>query len=208
LSNKSSVRRGYVVALFETKGVFDDFRKQHWRLGNTPAGERKRLWYLSLKARYEAFLAGAGPAVVGADALTEESDPEQALEFALEAHLRDFLAKNIELVEPGLRLYEAAGRRGVEFPVDGGRIDLLAVDARGTYVVIELKLSQGRNRTLGQLLYYMGWVDQHLGNAPCRGVIIASDITNELSTAVARVPGVTLARYRMNFAIEPLGSNR
>lgn len=69
--------------------------------------------------------------------------------------------------------------------------------------MIELKLSQGRNKTLGQLLYYMGWVDKNLGKGPCRGFIIASDITAELAMAAARAPGVSLARYRMNFAIEP-----
>jgi hypothetical protein len=63
-------------------------------------------------------------------------------------------------------------------------------------------IPQGRNKTLGQLLYYMGWVDQHLGKGPCRGFIIASDITDELSIAVARVPGVSFAKYRMSFAIE------
>ena len=84
--------------------------------------------------------------------------------------------------------------------------DLFAVDRAEKFVVIELKLSQGRNKTLGQLLYYMGWVDQHLGNGPCRGIIIASEITEELSVAVARVPGVQLAKYRMSFAIEPLGA--
>ena len=57
---------------------------------------------------------------------------------------------------------------------------------------------------LGQLLYYMGWVDQHLGNGPCRGLIIAREINEELSVAVARVPGVKLARYQMTFAIDPV----
>jgi hypothetical protein len=67
-----------------------------------------------------------------------------------------------------------------------------------------LKVSQGRSKTLGQLLYYMGWVDQHLGNGRCRGFIIASEITEDLAVAVKRVPGVSLARYRMSFAIEPM----
>jgi len=80
----------------------------------------------------------------------------------------------------------------------------LAVDRNGKYGVIELKLSQGRNKALGQLLYYMGWVDRHLGNGPCRGYIIASDITEELTIAVLRVPGVSLAKYRMSFGIEPV----
>ena len=143
------------------------------------------------------------PAAEGED--EGSSATAQSLEFALEAHLRDFLAKNLDRIETGLRLYASPERNGVEYPVGGGRIDLLAVDRNGKFVVIELKLSQGRNKTLGQLLYYMGWVDQHLGEGPCRGFIIASDITGELAIAVARVPGVSLAKYRMSFSIEPIG---
>jgi RecB family endonuclease NucS len=80
-------------------------------------------------------------------------DAGQGVEFALEAHLRDFLAKNLDRIEPGLRLYDSPERDGIEFPVDGGRIDLLAMDQNGKFVVVQLKLSQGRNKTLGQLLY-------------------------------------------------------
>lgn len=141
LSYTSSLRRGYIVSLFESKGLFDKFKKEHWSFGNTPAGERKRNRYLSLKARYEAFLAG-GRSELGADSGDEPLlDSEQALEFALEAHLRDFLAKNLERIEPGLRLHTSPENKGVEFPIDAGRIDLLAVDRQGKYVVIELKLS-------------------------------------------------------------------
>ena len=69
--------------------------------------------------------------------------------------------------------------------------------------MIELKLSQGRNKALGQLLYYMGWVDRHLCQGLCRGFIIASEISEELSVAVSRVTGVQLAEYHLSFAIEP-----
>jgi hypothetical protein len=101
-------------------------------------------------------------------------------------------------------LHSTPSHTGVEFPVDSGRIDLLAVDKAGKFVVIELKLSRGRNQTLGQLLYYMAWVDQNLGNGPCRGYIIASEISDELSVAVARVPGIELAEYHLSFAIRPV----
>lgn len=202
-SYTSSLRRGYILALFGSKGLFDEFKRTHWSFGNTAAGERKRQFYLRIKQQYEDFLAGHEE--LGADtAADDERASVPTLEFAIEAHLRDFLAKNLERVEPGLRLYASEGASGVEFAVDGGRIDLLAIDRSGTFVVIELKLSQGRNRTLGQILYYMGWVDEHLGNGHCRGVIIASEITDDLAVAVRRVPGVILARYVMNFAIEPV----
>ena len=164
--------------------------------------KKKRLRYLGIKTRYEEFLAGRSPEPDVESGGEGSSDPEQESEFAFEAHLRDFLAKNLDRIEPGLRLYDSQGCKGVEFAVDGGRIDLLAVDQNNKFVVIELKLSQGRNKALGQLLYYMGWVDKHLGDGPCRGFIIASDISEELSIAVSRVTGVGLAEYHMSFTIE------
>ena len=102
-------------------------------------------------------------------------------------------------VEPGLSLVE----HGVEYAITGGRIDLLAKGKDGKFVVIELKLSRGRNKTLGQILHYMGWVDKELGNAPCRGYIIANSIPDDLRLAVSRVPGVKLAEYKLSFSIKP-----
>ena len=71
-------------------------------------------------------------------------------------------------------------------------MDILARDRNGKLVVIELKLSRGRNRTIGQLLYYMGWIDQHLGDGKCRGMIIAREITSDLIVATTRVLGISL----------------
>jgi len=107
-------------------------------------------------------------------------------------------------LEPGLQLYSSEGRRGIEFGIDHGFIDILAVDSTRKYVVIELKLSHGRNRALGQLLYYMGWVDKHLGSEPCRGIIVAEDISEDLITAARRVPGISLFRYKIAMSVEPV----
>ena len=199
-SYTSSLRRGYVVSLFEERGVFEEFKAAHWPFGYSKPGESKRKRYLTIKAQYENFLAGRSEAPPSEP--SDDEDEASDAQFPLEAQLRDFLAANLERIEPGLRLYTLDDRTGIEFAVDGGRIDILAVDRADHFVVIELKLSRGRTRTLGQLLYYMGWVDQNLGKAPCRGVIIASEISDELSLSVARVPGVQLAKYRMTFAIE------
>jgi hypothetical protein len=206
LPYKSSVRRGFIIDLFTKNGIYEEFREKHWPFSESKKGESHQRWYLRLKTRYEDFLGKPpltdGP-TLGNEVLNESVNRE---EFALEGHLRDFLAKNLEHIEPGLKLYSSPDRTGVEFPVDGGkgRIDILAIDRKNQFVVIELKLSQGRNKTLGQLLYYMGWVDKNLTQTPCRGYIIATEISEDLRTAVSRVPGVSLARYRMSFSVEPL----
>src|SRR5258708_3260271 len=75
----------------------------------------------------------AGPAA-GAFSPTEEPDDEEPVagsgEFAYEGDLRNYLAKNLPLLEAGLRLYEDDGITGIEFPVGGRRIDVLAVSDR------------------------------------------------------------------------------
>lgn len=192
----SRIRRGRMIRLFEQHGLMKKFISACWPGGATPAGEARRRANLKLAEEYERFLAGEE------EAEGEEAEKPSTFEFALEAHLRDFLAKNLGQIEPGLKLCEHNGNRGVEFPVDGGRIDILAVDRSDRYVVIELKLARGREKALGQLLYYMGWVDKNLGRGPCRGVVIASEISQELAVAVSRAPGVALHQYKMNFSLE------
>jgi endonuclease NucS-like protein len=200
----STVRRGRLAQLFQNNSLLLAFQQECWPLGATPEGQADLRRCLKVKTEYDAFLAGNDG---DADSFNE-ADEAESLEFAIEAHLRDFLAKNLGVIEPGLRLYATPGmylthgNSGVEFPVDDGRIDILAEDRDGKYVCIELKLSRGKNKALGQLLYYMAWVDKHLGDGPCRGLIVANEINQNLIMAISRAPGVRLARYRMSFSVD------
>ena len=64
-------------------------------------------------------------------------------EFVYEHDLRDYLSKNLHLIERGLRLYSEEDVSGIEFPAGGRFIDILALDTSGNYVVIEIKVSRG-----------------------------------------------------------------
>jgi hypothetical protein len=196
LSYTSSLRRGYVIDLFTKTQLFGAFKEQYWPAGNTSWGQRKSEFWSRLKGRYEDFLAGRGESTPEAEA----EDEDQA--FTAEADLRNFLASNLECVESGLQLYRQGERNGVEFTIDDGRIDILAVDKAGRFVVFELKLVRGRNKALGQLLYYMGWVDKHLGNGSCRGIIVAKEISEDLVLAVRHVQGVSLYSYKLSVSVE------
>lgn len=196
-SYNTSVRRGLIVRLLQTHNLLDEFIESYWKVGRSSFGETQMRRFLRLAGEFENYIDGQ----------QLEDEPlstlgENSLEFALESHLRDFLAKGLEHIESGLRLYNSGERNGIEYPVEGGRIDILAVDKNENLVAIELKLSQGRNKALGQLLYYMGWIDANLSKAPCRGIVIASEISKELATAVSRAPGVELYIYKMSFSVE------
>ncbi len=201
LSYTSSLRRGYIIDLFEKRGILAEFNKKHWSLGNTPAGEAKTRRYLRIKQQYEDFLAGRAPEPTSDEDADDASGDQQ---FAAESDLRDFLSNNPGVIEPGLRLYKSDDRSGVEFPVDGGFIDLLLIDRTEQLVVVELKVGRGRNKTIGQLLYYMGWIDKNLAKAQCRGMIIAKEISDDLLVAVRRVPGVSLHRYILSVSVQPI----
>jgi hypothetical protein len=119
-------------------------------------------------------------------------------EFAFERDLRNYLSKNLGSLERGLTLFDEEGFSGVEFPAGGRFIDILAVDAQGQYVVIELKVSRGYERVMGQLLRYMAWVKHNLANGKkVRGIIVASEITEDLVLAASLVPDITLHRYEL-----------
>jgi len=131
--------------------------------------------------------------------------PEEARAFALETHLRDFLARNLQFVEEGLSLFRDETRReGIEYPTDTGPIDLLAVDRNKGFVVFELKVSRGPDRALGQLMRYMGWVRKKLaGSNDVRGIIVAQRIDDGLKLAASENPRIKLLEYELSFKVKP-----
>jgi hypothetical protein len=51
---------------------------------------------------------------------------------------------------------------------------------------------------MGQLLRYMGWVKHNLANGKkVRGIIVASEITEDLVLAASLVPDVALYQYEL-----------
>lgn len=144
--------------------------------------------------------------------LDEETDlpPEGSSEFAYEHDLRDYLARNLHMIEPALKLYTDEGITGVEFPVGGRYIDILATDATGGYVVIELKVSKGYDRVVGQLLRYVSWIKKNQAEAgqSVRGIIIAKNISEDLRLACSELPFVSLYEYSLSVSVTQVALDR
>jgi hypothetical protein len=141
-----------------------------------------------------------------AEASHEDDGPEAqpgSSEFLLEQDLQRYLAKNLERIEPGLRLYEVEGIKGLEFEAGGRRIDILAVDKAGAFVVLELKVSKGYDRVVGQLLRYTNWIRQNLAQPGqrVRGIIICRTMSEDLRLACAGINDVELYEYELSVAV-------
>jgi len=137
-------------------------------------------------------------------AVPAEEDSAGPSEFAYESDLRDFLAKNPYLIEPSLHLYQEEGITGIEFPAGGRFIDILALDEQKNLVVVELKVSRGYDRVVGQLLRYMGWIEKNHAEPgqSVRGIIIAREISDDLRLACSRVAGVSLYEYELSVRVK------
>lgn len=143
-----------------------------------------------------------------ATAVEEDEEAAESIqsssEFLLERDLQRFLAENLGCIEPGLKLYEDDGLRGIEFEAGGGRrIDILAVDKSGAFVVLELKVSRGYDRVVGQLLRYINWVRMELADPGqhVRGIIICRKMTEDLRLACASIKDVELFEYKLSVSV-------
>ena len=134
---------------------------------------------------------------------TAEAQPGSS-EFLLERDLQRYLAENLDCIEPGLKLYEDDDIRGFEFEAGGGRrIDILVIDKTGAFVVLELKVSKGYDRVVGQLLRYVNWVRQNLADPGqrVRGIIVCRTMSDDLRLACASIKDVELFEYQLSVSV-------
>ncbi|BAP89834.1 putative nuclease of the RecB family [Burkholderiales bacterium GJ-E10] len=138
----------------------------------------------------------AGPAIDAA--LTGSS------QFALEKDLQRYLADNLQLIEPGMTLFQDEEITGLEYPAGGGRrIDILAKDQSGGFVVLELKVEKGYDRVVGQLLRYVNWVRKELAEPGqrVRGIIVCRSMSEDLVLACAGIKDLELFEYRLQVTV-------
>jgi len=129
-----------------------------------------------------------------------ESKIEEEISFGLERDLEEYISRNLEQLENGLRLYSREGSSGRQYPTDVGRIDLLAIDKGGNFVVIELKAGLATDRVVGQVLGYMRYVRKNLVKGrDVRGIIVADDFDERLKYAAAEIPKLKLKKYIVKF---------
>lgn len=140
---------------------------------------------------------------IGSQEIEEESNIE-ALEVQ---HYQTLIHRNFNKLFKGeLQYYDPERQNEKHGRFDTqevGEMDFLAIDKNGDLVVIELKRNS-TDKTLGQILRYMGWVNKNLckENQKVKGIIIAETKDNRLEYALTIVPNVVFKRMKLNVEIE------
>jgi len=135
-----------------------------------------------------------------AAAVVDESTPQDLTEYvesslSLERDLEDQIVSHLDVLEPGLTLISR------QESSDVGRLDLLARDAEGCMVIIELKAGEAKDSSIGQIARYIGWY-AHKEGTPPRAILVASGFAEPVRWAAKAIPGLKLVTYRVQFVFE------
>lgn len=141
-------------------------------------------------------------------AISESADDDFNTGYmAYENHLEEYVVKNWDRIDFGekLNLYvDEEGTTGQQFTTDVGVMGILATDENGDYVVIELKRAESGYRVVGQVLNYMGWVQEKLlqDNQKVRGMIVVGKADKTLRAAIRPVAGqIALKEYQVQLSL-------
>ncbi len=119
---------------------------------------------------------------------------DEGATFGLEKDLQKAIRDNIAQLEPHLKIIDGGNER----TVDSGRIDILARDPDGCYVIIELKAGTAKGDVIAQILGYMGDIALET-NEEVRGIIVAADFHKRVRSASRATPNLDLKSYSYRF---------
>lgn len=134
---------------------------------------------------------------------TIEDQNFEALEVQ---HYQSLLHRNFNRLFPKLKYFdeeEQIPKSGQYDTQTVGIMDILAIDEKGNFVVIEIK-RQATDKTLGQILRYMGWVQEELCKDGQRvsGIIVAERKDIQLEFALKVIPNVKFMKLGLNITLE------
>lgn len=156
------------------------------------------------------WMASLGAEEAGEEQEIDLQEKDNATQFALERHLHDFLVDNWSSTDLGKEweIYSQDGEpeAGDEFVCDVGRIDILArhKTEKDRWLVVELKRGRLSDKVVGQILRYMGWVQDRMclgGRGTVNGLIISSEMDEKMYYAVKAVPNLSFMSYQIDFRL-------
>jgi hypothetical protein len=174
--------------------------------------ENKEYWYSYFtggireifEQDYIAIARAESPTLV--EQIRTTKDLQSQSQFALEAHLEEFMFNNWSKIDFGeeLTLYTDGEQSGRQYPAEIWSIDFLCLDEKEGFVVIELKRGKTSDAVVGQVLRYIGWVRENLADTDqrVRGIIIAHEINDALKYSASGLPFVRVMTYKVDFHLE------
>jgi hypothetical protein len=185
------IYKGLIIHRLEKLNLLNEFFEKYWKNGRTDDGKRTIQRYKSKYAEY-----------TGKNGAGSDEDEENNSYFTYEKDLQIILAKNLNVIEDGMILYkDKEGKTGIEYPIEGKRIDVLALDKNNIPVIIELKAGRGHEKVVGQCQFYKNAIKKLFKVEKARVIIITKEITEYLKTATMDMSEYELFEYDLNIKL-------
>lgn len=137
---------------------------------------------------------------------SEESKEEEKFEALEVQHYQSLLHRNFKRLFPSLSYFEEEE----QIPKNGqydtqtvGIMDMLCIDTKGNFTVIEIK-RRATDKTIGQILRYMGWTKEELckDGQKVTGIIVAERKDIQLEMAMKMIPNVKFMKLGLKITLE------
>ncbi|NOU18854.1 MAG: DUF91 domain-containing protein [Bacteroidales bacterium] len=131
---------------------------------------------------------------------------EQKFEALEVQHYQSLLHRNFNRLFPKLKYFddeEQIPKNGQYDTQTVGIMDILAVDDKGNFIIIEIK-RQATDKTIGQILRYMGWTQEELckDGQKVSGLIVAERKDTHLEFALKVIPIVKFMKLGLTITLE------
>jgi len=120
--------------------------------------------------------------------------------FSYERDLKNSMISQINELFPEYEIY-GENNKGVEFLIEGKRIDILLEKNDGSLLAVELKSGIANFKVFGQISMYLGLLMERFPNKEIRGCIVAGEIDNTLKSATKTNNLVELKTYKMKLEL-------
>lgn len=155
---------------------------------------------------YEVFpKAPTESAAANTTAIAPSKEIEQQVDALEVQHYQTLIHRNFSRLFPNLSYYDTQ----IQHPRNGqfdtqcvGIIDILAIDEKGNYVVIEIK-RKAKDVSVGQITRYMGWVQEELcqKGQTVSGLIVAESKDLNLTFALKILPHITFKKLTLRIEL-------
>ncbi|NDJ79399.1 DUF1016 domain-containing protein [Vibrio campbellii] len=148
-----------------------------------------------------------GDESVPSDNESKASEDEITFNLSYERDLQSSMILQIEGLFPEYQIYGGETLEGVEFAINGKRIDiLLEHKVKKELLAIELKAGIGDFRVFGQIAMYLGLLEERFPDRECSGVIVCGQVDESLALACKMSNRVSLKQYDMQLVLTDYNS--
>ena len=190
----------------------DDERNQVPTKHKVPINGNFRTGSATLKQAVKLYMTFKDSNFIPIENSTKTFDIKQSLEeeienievwnnFSYEKDLKNSMISQIPELFPNHKIF-GKNNEGVEYLIDGKRIDILLEKNDGSLLPIELKSGVANFKVFGQTSMYLGLLMERFPQKVIRGCIVAGEIDNTLKSATKTTKLIQLKTYKMKLELK------